>query len=312
MPEECVVPCGLKAFAANAAFGGLVFSDQVQGNAIEQREVLGCVSGSFAASIFAKGHVQHPAQFVFDAPVLANRRIEPRRKVYMSIRPGKHHLLSGIESSAQYNLRALARAAGVSTGLAPQLVLPAKPEFALETNAEEIIVFHAWPSGARSWLREWPTQRWVELAQLLVKPGRAFVLTASKDDRPQTLELCAAMQSAAVPAEVFIGTDGLVSVSHLLRRARLLVSVNTGIMHLGAILGTPTVAINGPNAEERWGPIGPKTFKVNTADGSGGFLHLGYEFDGNPTDTMERITMPEVHAAAEHLLLDSSCSSKLC
>ncbi len=200
------------------------------------------------------------------------------------------------------NLRTLARAAGVSTGLAPDLVLPVKPEFQMNTNAEEVVVFHAWPSGAQSWLREWPTQCWVELAQLLAAPGRAFVLTASKEDRPRALELCAAMQAMDLPTEVFTGKDGLVSVAYLLRQARLLVSVNTGIMHLGAILGTPTVVINGPTAEHRWGPVGTTVANVNAADGSGGFLHFGFEFDGHPTDTMERISVREVLAAAKQLM----------
>jgi len=34
------------------------------------------------------------------------------------------------------------------------------------------------------------------------------------------------------------------------------VSVNTGVMHVAAALGTPTIALNGPTSGTRWGPRG--------------------------------------------------------
>ncbi len=200
------------------------------------------------------------------------------------------------------NMRALVRAAGIHAGLAPELQLPESQAPARTSGGQERIVFHAWPSGARSWLREWPMANWVELARGMNRPEYHFVLTGSPQDRPRSEELRAALQAEGISAEVFTGSDGLISVAHLLQQARLLVSVNTGIMHLGAILGTPTVVINGPTAEHRWGPVGPRVANVNAPDGRGGFLHLGFEFDGNPTDSMERTPVNDVLAAAEQFL----------
>ena len=48
--------------------------DQVEGDTVEQGEVLGGVSGAFAVLVLAEGHIQHPVQLVFDAPVLADGR----------------------------------------------------------------------------------------------------------------------------------------------------------------------------------------------------------------------------------------------
>jgi len=56
------------------------------------------------------------------------------------------------------------------------------------------------------------------------------------------------------PTEVLVGRDGLGEIARALMHAEVLVSVNTGIMHLGAILGVPTVSINGPTSSRRWGP----------------------------------------------------------
>jgi hypothetical protein len=37
------------------------------------------MAGAFAVQVFAEAHVEHPVQFVFDAPVLADHRVQPRR-----------------------------------------------------------------------------------------------------------------------------------------------------------------------------------------------------------------------------------------
>ena len=98
-----------------------------------------------------------------------------------------------------------------------------------------------------------------------------------------------------------MGEDGFVSLARLLRRARVVVSVNTGVMHLAAILGTPTVSINGPNRNGRWGPIGPRAIGVEAPGEGCGYLHLGFNFDGEATDCMKRITVDMVADAAERV-----------
>ena len=112
----------------------------------------------------------------------------------------------------------------------------------------------------------------------------------------------AALKQADLRAQAFVSPDGFQTLTHLLRRARIVVTVNTGVMHLAAIAGARTVAINGPNRNGRWGPVGPRAVGVE-APGSGcGFLHLGFNFHGNPRDCMERISVDAVFAACQALL----------
>jgi heptosyltransferase I len=107
------------------------------------------------------------------------------------------------------------------------------------------------------------------------------------------------MQAAGLDARAFVGTDGFKSLARMLMRARVVVSVNTGVMHLAAIVGAPTVSINGPNRNGRWGPIGPRAFGVEAPGEGCGYLHLGFNFDGQATDCMERITVDHVESAVE-------------
>jgi len=67
-----VVPCGFEAFSLDSTFGRFVLFEQVEGDAIEHGEVLSRVSSAFAVKVFAKAHIEHPVQFVFDPPVLTN------------------------------------------------------------------------------------------------------------------------------------------------------------------------------------------------------------------------------------------------
>jgi ADP-heptose:LPS heptosyltransferase len=95
-------------------------------------------------------------------------------------------------------------------------------------------------------------------------------------------------------ARIMIGRNGIGVIARVLNHAELLVSVNTGIMHLGAILGVPTVSINGPTAVHRWGPIGSRVANVTPSDGSGGFLDLGFEYGSHAENVMEKISVDDV------------------
>jgi len=202
------------------------------------------------------------------------------------------------------NLRALL----LGSGLVPPIRMPHPPAvttspftpepFESETDP---VIFHPWASGKYSRLREWPEDRWIDLAQCLEEDSTTFFITGAPSDLPRIMKLVTLMRSAGLRAEPLPSQDGFFSLSRLLRRARVVVSVNTGVMHLAAIVGAPTVALNGPTAEYRWGARGPYAINIQPADGSGGYLHLGFEFKGQPEDIMERITVDQVAEACEDL-----------
>ncbi len=198
------------------------------------------------------------------------------------------------------NFRDLARAIGITVASEPQVVVP---PVVMEPLAEvqDVVVFHLWASGTRSWLREWPEERWIALAERLAEADTVFAITGAPGDMDRTGPFLLRMAAAGLKAAAFVGTDGFVSLAHLLRRARVVVSVNTGVMHLAAILGAPTVSINGPNRNGRWGPIGERAVGVEAPGDGCGYLHLGFDFDGRATDCMERITVEMVLAAVHQV-----------
>jgi ADP-heptose:LPS heptosyltransferase len=202
------------------------------------------------------------------------------------------------------NFRALLAGSGFTPPIAgthlPAINVAAPPA-PLYPREPDIVALHLWASGQRSWLREWPEERWIELAKRLAGPQTLFLITGAPADRPRTDPFVARMNAAGLRAEAFVSPDGFRTLANLLRRARLVVSVNTGVMHLAAIAGAATIAINGPNRNGRWGPVGPRAVGVEAPGEGCGYLHLGFDFDGRATDCMERTTVDQVAAAAAKL-----------
>ena len=201
------------------------------------------------------------------------------------------------------NFRDLARAAGI-----PTLAEPTIPAESIELgkpwqDERDLVVLHPWPAGGPGSMREWPREHWAETARALDRPGRVFAITGSPAERARSEALAAHLREAAqVRVEPFVGGRGLLQLVTLLRRARLAVCVNTGVMHLAAAAGAPTLSLNGPTAGHRWGPRGPCCTGIAPQDGSGGYLHFGFEFHARMPDVMPRIRPEQVIVAAQELL----------
>lgn len=91
--------------------------------------------------------------------------------------------------------------------------------------------------------KHWLDERWAELAQRVAaaRGWRVLVLGG-----PADRERGAAIASAAGGAAVALaGRTSLTEAAALIRGARMLVGVDTGLTHLGVAMGTPTLALFG-------------------------------------------------------------------
>jgi heptosyltransferase-1 len=87
--------------------------------------------------------------------------------------------------------------------------------------------------------KEWPQANWIGLGRALEARGLDLcVLWGSEHERARSDGIAAALQRARVPAR-----QPLDQVARLLAGARLVVGVDTGLVHLAAALGTPLVAL---------------------------------------------------------------------
>ncbi len=115
-----------------------------------------------------------------------------------------------------------------------------------------VVVLHA--GGGRE-IKQWNLDRFAGVVNRLAATHEAaIVLSGSIDDRPLVDAVKADLQ-AGVRCLDLAGRVDLVTLAAVLERATLLVTGDTGPMHLAAALDVPVVAIFGPSDPARWGPF---------------------------------------------------------
>lgn len=98
--------------------------------------------------------------------------------------------------------------------------------------------------GASTPLKQWPAERWAELAAHLSKQGLQVVWSGGKGEDTLVKSIDPSQQYPS-----YAGQLDLPQLWHLIRHAALLVCPDTGIAHLGRITGTPTVTLFGPGSD---------------------------------------------------------------
>jgi heptosyltransferase-1 len=112
-------------------------------------------------------------------------------------------------------------------------------------------------AGAGWRAKQWPAERFGELAQRLRERGYRCLVNAARKDDPLAEEVVTKSDGAA--EVVVCNVAGLVALE---RRASLVVGGDTGPMHLAAALGVPVVALFGPTDPLRNGPWGAGKWTV--------------------------------------------------
>ena len=105
-------------------------------------------------------------------------------------------------------------------------------------------------AGWRSKL--WPVDSWRETCRLLAGDC-GIVLTGGAEDR----EVNQGLADSLSRVTDLTGRTDLRALAEVFRLADVVVSPDTGPMHLAAAVGTPVVALFGPTAPWRTGPFGP-------------------------------------------------------
>ncbi len=142
----------------------------------------------------------------------------------------------------------------------------------------EYVIFHLYPAGSSVMLRQWDTAKWIELGKRIFQQyGFKILLSGGKEDQQAAESIAVAMQKLGVDAESIAGKYNLKEMESILAEARLLVSVNTGIMHMGAAVGIPMVALHGATSITRWGPLSDKARNVWTHEPCQPCISLGFE-----------------------------------
>jgi len=103
--------------------------------------------------------------------------------------------------------------------------------------------------------KDWPAERFAETAKNILtrQPNTIFHLVGSPSDHGTCEQIAKAIGPTA---QNHAGKTTLLELGDLLKEMSLLITVDSGPMHMAAAIGTPTLALFGPTTPLRTGPYG--------------------------------------------------------
>jgi len=112
--------------------------------------------------------------------------------------------------------------------------------------------------------KQWPIQGFQAVARRLsapdgALPGAQVAVFGAANEREQALPL---IQDPNLAILDLVGRPSLGEVAALLERAALFIGNDSGLMHMAAAVGCPTVGIFGPSNPTRYRPYGPNAVAV--------------------------------------------------
>jgi lipopolysaccharide heptosyltransferase II len=123
------------------------------------------------------------------------------------------------------------------TGLSPRLQVDSRPLIVVCPKG-------GWPT------KTWPVSHINRFLDLFNVHSVTFVLVGAPGEEEHAEEIYSVNNDIVN----LVGKTSLRELAYILKRADVVVSPDTGTVHLAAALGTPVVALFGPTAPERCGP----------------------------------------------------------
>jgi lipopolysaccharide heptosyltransferase II len=115
--------------------------------------------------------------------------------------------------------------------------------------------------GASTPYKQWPLENWSEVARSLGRSGASVVLLGGAAEVDQATEVEGLAEGGSRLRNLAGRTD-LRQLAAVLARCELMISGDTGPLHIAGAVGTPTVALFGPTHPKRTGPYGGKNLVI--------------------------------------------------
>jgi heptosyltransferase-2 len=119
----------------------------------------------------------------------------------------------------------------------------------------------AFAPGAVGPSKRWPVEHYAELARALTGDGLSVWVLGSPNEAP----LAATIADAAGSQARDLTSDDLRNAVLALKLAGAAVSNDSGLQHVAAAIGTPTIGIYGPTSPWHWAPLNPLAAVIETA-----------------------------------------------
>lgn len=231
---------------------------------------------------------------------------DTRRSAVSRLLPARRRFIMGAERPGLHKVRQASAMVGAhDEPLAPVLWLGPRQRAAARDLLPPGGPILALAPTANWGGKQWPIDRFRALAERLAAPasalaGARIAIFAGPGERDAALPLIEAIP-AARRIDLAGRLDLLVSAA-CIERASLFVGNDSGLMHIAAAAGVPTLGLFGPSRDEHYAPWGPRAAAVRTALSYDAILaRPGYDYRKHDTH-MDTLSVDSAAAAAAALL----------
>lgn len=158
--------------------------------------------------------------------------------------------------------------------------------------------------------KQWPPEHFAALVQDFCADADMaayrFLLLAAEHERAQ---LTPVLEALPPERRITLIGSSLALAAACLERAELFIGNDSGLMHLAAAVGTPTLGLFGPGYEKIYGPWGDHTAYLRTPESAAELLKLLPHPGAHEPNLMKTLTVERVAAEARRLLKNRKHSS---
>ena len=164
-------------------------------------------------------------------------------------------------------------------------------------NGRPVVILHP---GANWPHKQWPPEHCAELADRLIEQHQVhMVITGGPDDISLAQQITCRMRH---PAAICAGQTTLRQLAAQVEQSQLVVSNDTGVLHIAAALSRPIVALYGPTSPALTGPLGDPRRMIVIHHSDCCPMIPCYQAESPAHLGMAAISVDEVALAAERLL----------
>jgi len=130
----------------------------------------------------------------------------------------------------------------------PPEVLARMNDYLLPLSGKKLVAI--FPGGSVK-QKQWPSDMFHDMITLLVQQGYGMVVIGGREDMSEAAKIVGDISSVVN----LCGKLSLVETAAVLKKTVLLVSGDSGIMHIASALGTRVLALFGPSNVIKWAPF---------------------------------------------------------
>ncbi|MGI4852085.1 MAG: glycosyltransferase family 9 protein [Janthinobacterium lividum] len=149
--------------------------------------------------------------------------------------------------------------------------------------------------------KEWPEQNFIDLLKRLTAqqglfPGAKIAFFASPAERARVMPMMSLFPENQVID--LVGRLPLLDIYGVFQKCTLFVGNDSGLMHLAAAAGVPTMGLFGPSPDIQYAPYGPRAAYVRTPESNEALHH---RLHINPKENlMTSLSVDRVEEAIDH------------